>query len=58
MHGLVLVDQDAPDPHDYYPHLLMRRTDPGYEDGPCEASPFNPRSWLEVHQVSALSYPN
>ncbi|WP_433382680.1 hypothetical protein [Streptosporangium sp. CA-115845] len=47
--GYVLPDQDAPDPHAYYPYLQMRRTDPGYEDGPEETSPFCPREWLEVH---------
>lgn len=49
VHGLVVVDQEAPDPAAYYPFMKMRRTDPGYEDGPGETSPFNPREWLEVH---------
>lgn len=49
VHGLVLADQEAPDPNDYYPFMQMRRTDAGYEDGPDESSPINPREWLEVH---------
>lgn len=48
VHGLVLEDQEAPDPTAYYPFMRMRRTDPGYEDGPDETSPFCPREWLEV----------
>jgi hypothetical protein len=47
VHGLVL-----PEPHQgatpAHPYLRMRRTDPGYEDGPDESSPINPRDWLEV----------
>lgn len=53
VHGLVLACQDAPDPRAYYPYMRMRRTDPGYEDGPDEASPFNPREWLEVQPAPA-----
>ncbi|WP_119580627.1 hypothetical protein [Streptomyces europaeiscabiei] len=46
---------DAPDPQKYFPFLRMRRTDPGYEDGPDEASPINPREWLEVHPAPPAS---
>ncbi|MGW9441328.1 hypothetical protein, partial [Streptomyces sp. NPDC055607] len=49
VHGLVLLDQEAPAPRNYYPYMKLRRTDPGYEDGPDESSPINPRDWLEVH---------
>ncbi|MGW3910523.1 hypothetical protein ACWEBX_03210 [Streptomyces sp. NPDC005070] len=49
VHGLVLAEQEAPDPGDYSPRLLIRRTDPGYEDGPDETSSVDPRGWLEVH---------
>ncbi|MFB8044175.1 hypothetical protein ACFC8F_23175 [Streptomyces hydrogenans] len=49
IHGLVLPEQDVPDPADYAPLMWLRRTDPGYEDGPDERSPFFPREWLEVH---------
>jgi len=55
VHGLVLADQDAPDPQKYFPFLRMRRTDPGYEDGPDETSPINPREWLEVHPAPPAS---
>lgn len=44
--GYVLPDQESPDPHDYYPYLQMRRTDPGYEG---EVGPVCPRTWREVH---------
>jgi hypothetical protein len=44
--GYVLPDQEVPDPHDYVPHMQMRRTDPGYEG---QLSPFNPREWREIH---------
>jgi hypothetical protein len=52
--GYVLPDQDTPDPRAYYPHMRIRRTDPGYEDGPGETSLFNPRGWLEVHPAPPL----
>ncbi|GHE32399.1 hypothetical protein GCM10017673_39160 [Streptosporangium violaceochromogenes] len=55
--GYVLPDQDTPDPRAYHPYMRMRRTDPGYEDGPGEASPFNPREWLEVHPAPPLHPP-
>lgn len=55
VHGLVLADQEAPDPMAAYPVLRMRRTDPGYEDGPGETSPFIPREWLEVHPAPPVS---
>ncbi|MFG3223089.1 hypothetical protein [Streptomyces sp. NPDC048185] len=57
VHGLVLADQDAPDPQKYFPVMKMRRTDPGYEDGPDETSPINPREWLEVHPAPETSAP-
>lgn len=48
VHGLIL-----PEPHlgasAAHPYLRMRRTDAGYEDGPNESSPINPREWLAVH---------
>jgi hypothetical protein len=47
VHGLVLAGP-RDDANPAYPHLRIRRTDPGYEDGPDESSPVNPREWLEV----------
>lgn len=45
--GYVLLDQPAPDPRAYRPHLRMRRTSP-YADRLDESTPFNPREWMEV----------
>jgi hypothetical protein len=44
--AVVVADQPVPDRFAYRPHLLIRRTDPGYES---DNGPINPREWREIH---------
>ena len=46
VHGVVVGHH--PNRSDRHPLLLIRRTDPGYEDGPDETSPVDPREWVRV----------